>query len=403
MLNKDKLYSLSIFKTYRFLIMLTIIGFLINIVSVYTNTKDLYGSGMVLKEVIFVIITICISFIYMYYFMYTYNNKNVNDTFERIVMINLIIFLIGISLSIIMVFLPNTIVPYINGAKRWIITPFFSISPIEMIKYGFLFLIAFLFSTNKFIFHLDKKHSFELYTPFYVFFLFLTIFVVFFQKDFGNFVLLSTIFIFVVFIYFKKNTSLYFFSIVILLLFVLFIISEEHRVSRFLSWFYSIYSVEEGVNFNNYQILQGLYTINEGLLTNIIFGCGLFESVLKVKVPELYTDMVFVTVISETGLFGLLMYFSFMMLLTYQIYIKTKNTTSFYIYVYSFVIISYFWITIFINLLGVLGIIPFKGISVPFLSYGGSNLLFNILILVNFIIMNFLISVKETRNKIGFK
>jgi len=146
-----------------------------------------------------------------------------------------------------------------------------------------------------------------------------------------------------------------------------------------------------------------LYTINEGLLTNIIFGCGLFESVLKVKVPELYTDMVFVTVISETGLFGLLMYFSFMMLLTYQIYIKTKNTTSFYIYVYSFVIISYFWITIFINLLGVLGIIPFKGISVPFLSYGGSNLLFNILILVNFIIMNFLISVKETRNKIVFK
>jgi len=391
----------SFFNTYKNFFILLFIGFTFNMLSVYSNTIDKQGLNGVLKEGIFILISIFLSFILVFYILRHLNkNKDISKTINILISINIFIFSFGIILSILMVFLPGNVVPFINGAKRWIVTPFFSIAPIEIIKYGFFFVIALLFASNKYIFFLDKKHSFELYLPFYLFFMFLTVFVVLFQKDFGNFFLLSTIFISVVFIYFKNNTSFWFFIFSGIVVFTLFIISEEHRINRVMSWFYSIYETTGKVDYNNYQILQGLYTINEGLLKNIFFGCGYLESVIKLKVPELHTDMVLTSWISENGLFGLFLYFSFIFAISYNIYKISLLAENYLLYIYSFVLICYFWITIFINLLGVLGLIPFKGISVPFLSYGGSNLITNTLLLVNFSLISFLIIVKDIKENL---
>jgi len=403
LLNINSTIVLNFVKTYKNFYILLLIGFTFNSLSVYSNTISKYGYSEFIKELIFISISLFLSVLFTITILkYFKKVKDVDKTLNLLISINIFIFIFGIILSILMVFLPGSLVPLINGAKRWIVTPFFSISPIEIIKYGFLFVMAILFSSNKFIFYLDKKHSFELYIPFYLFFLFLTVFVVLFQKDFGNFFLLSTIFILVVLIYFKNTSSFWWFIFSGGILFTLFIISEEHRINRVLSWFYSIYQTQnENVDYNNYQILQGLYTINEGLLKNIFLGCGYLESVMKFKVPELHTDMVFTSWISENGILGLFVYFLFIFFLSYNIYTISSRINNYFLYVYSFVLISYFWITIFINLFGVLGLIPFKGISVPFLSYGGSNLITNTLLIINFTLVSYLLTIKDIKENIN--
>ncbi len=125
-----------------------------------------------------------------------------------------------------------------------------------------------------------------------------------------------------------------------------------------------------------YQIIQSKIAIGSGG----IFGKGFLMGTQKNMnfLPEHHTDFIFSVIGEEFGFFGcafiLLIYFLFLYKIAKSI-IKIKRKEYRYV---SVGILAYITFQIFINIGMNLGIVPTTGIPLPFISYGGSNLLINV-------------------------
>ena len=120
---------------------------------------------------------------------------------------------------------------------------------------------------------------------------------------------------------------------------------------------------------SGYQVCNGYIAIDNGGLT----GVGIGESVQKyLYLPASHTDFIFPIVVEEFGVIaGVIIIIGYMAL----IFLVFKIATSTYKLQNSIIcygIAIYFMLHIFVNLGGVLGIIPLTGVPLPFLSYGGS-------------------------------
>ena len=120
---------------------------------------------------------------------------------------------------------------------------------------------------------------------------------------------------------------------------------------------------------SGYQVCNGYIAIDNGGLS----GVGIGESVQKyLYLPASHTDFIFPIVVEELGVVaGVIILIGYMAL----IFLVFKISTSTYKLQNSIIcygIAIYFMLHIFVNLGGVLGIIPLTGVPLPFLSYGGS-------------------------------
>lgn len=120
---------------------------------------------------------------------------------------------------------------------------------------------------------------------------------------------------------------------------------------------------------SGYQICNGFIAINDGGLT----GLGIGKSRQKYSyIPEPHTDSVFSIIIEEGGLMiGLVIFILYGVLLYFILDISSKATSLRGKYI-SLGVATYLFTHIFINLGGLLGLIPLTGVPLPFLSYGGS-------------------------------
>lgn len=120
---------------------------------------------------------------------------------------------------------------------------------------------------------------------------------------------------------------------------------------------------------SGYQICNCFIAINDGGLT----GLGISKSKQKYSyIPEAYTDSIFAIVIEEDGLiWGLVILLVYFIMLANILKIsnQTKSLRGRYI---TFGVAVYFFIHILFNLGGLLGILPFTGVPLPLISYGGS-------------------------------
>ena len=100
-----------------------------------------------------------------------------------------------------------------------------------------------------------------------------------------------------------------------------------------------------------------------------------------VYVPEKHTDFIFSTIAEETGFIGggLVILLYFLLLYRLVILVMTANTT--FAYMAGAGIIGLLTFQIFQNIGMTLGLLPVTGVTLPFLSYGGSSLLSNFLLL----------------------
>ena len=120
-----------------------------------------------------------------------------------------------------------------------------------------------------------------------------------------------------------------------------------------------------------YQTLQGLYAIGSGG----IFGKGLGESMQKQFVPEAQNDMIFSIICEELGLFGAIcILIMFLLLLWRLLFIAThaKDQMGSFLAIGILVHIS---LQVILNVAVVTNTIPNTGITLPFISYGGSALI----------------------------
>lgn len=145
--------------------------------------------------------------------------------------------------------------------------------------------------------------------------------------------------------------------------------TENFRFARILAWFHpEAYSQDEG-----FQTLQSLYAIGSGG----VFGKGLGKSMQKLNyIPEAQNDMIFSILCEELGLFGAFCIMLLFVILIWRCMVIANNAKDLYSALLVVGVMGHFAIQVLLNIAVVTNTIPNTGISLPFISYGGSSILF---------------------------
>ena len=285
-----------------------------------------------------------------------------------------------------MPFFPESYVSEVGGAKRWIKVAGFSLAPVEFFKVGFIYFLAWSFS-RKLGNHdgMGLFNEIKRFVPYGLIFAVAVFLIAFVQKDLGQVVVLGSTLL--VLLLFSGSSFRFFLSIlsVIFVAFVLLIIFFSHRMSRILSWWSSVQDtvlsimpafladkLRIPVDVLPYQIGHSLNAIHNGGL----FGVGMANGTFKLGfLSEVHTDFVLAGLAEEFGFFGVLFVVIIYLLMVQRIFKIANRSRDKSIYLFSLGIGLLLSFTFMLNAYGISGITPIKGISVPFLSYGGSAIL----------------------------
>lgn len=140
------------------------------------------------------------------------------------------------------------------------------------------------------------------------------------------------------------------------------------RIQRILVWLHpEKYSGEGG-----FQVMQGLYAIGSGGF----FGKGLGNSAQKMIIPEVQNDMILSIICEELGVFGAIVVLTLFGMLLYRLMFIARNAPDLYGSLIVTGIFAHIAIQVILNVAVVLNIIPTTGITLPFISYGGTSILF---------------------------
>ena len=144
---------------------------------------------------------------------------------------------------------------------------------------------------------------------------------------------------------------------------------DGYQMDRIYAWFDPVaYS-----STNGFQTVQGLYAIGAGGL----MGRGLGESVQKMGyLPEAQNDMIFSIICEELGLVGAILVMLLFILLIWRFMVIAVNTKDFFGFMLVIGIMAHIAIQVLLNVAVVTNTIPNTGVSLPFISYGGSSVLF---------------------------
>ena len=287
---------------------------------------------------------------------------------------------------IVMNFLPSFMVTASGGANRWIRLPGFSLSPVEFFKIGFIFFLSYSF--NKKFVNLQKitfLEELKMLAPYGIVFGVVVFFIAVMQKDLGNVVLLAVI-LMVMLVFADRSSKVFFLLIGAGVAgFVSLVIFAPHRVDRIKSWWSSVQdgalapfpkAVQDMLRITEYaepyQVSNSLNAIyNGGWL-----GEGLGEGGLKLGfLGEVHTDFVLAGITEEIGFFGFLFILVLLFFVIFRILRISRRVENQVYHLFSLGIALMISVSFLINSYGISGLIPIKGIAVPFLSYGGSSVL----------------------------
>lgn len=145
--------------------------------------------------------------------------------------------------------------------------------------------------------------------------------------------------------------------------------SSNFRLQRILVWLHP----EDYMKSEGYQIMQALYAIGSGGF----FGKGLGNSVQKLGwVPEAQNDMIFSIICEELGIFGVCMIMIMFGYLLYRLIFIAQNAADLYGSLVVSGIFIHIALQVILNICVVINLIPTTGITLPFISYGGTSILF---------------------------
>lgn len=140
------------------------------------------------------------------------------------------------------------------------------------------------------------------------------------------------------------------------------------RLGRILVWL----DPEKYSSGIGYQVVQGLYAIGSGGF----FGKGLGNSAQKQFIPEAQNDMILSIICEELGVFGAIMVLVLFGLLLYRLMVIAQNAPDMYGALIASGIFAHIALQVILNVAVVVNLIPNTGITLPFISYGGTSVLF---------------------------
>ncbi len=264
---------------------------------------------------------------------------------------------------LVMVFIPG-FETKIYGASRWLKLGPFSFQPSEMLKLSIVIYLAAWLSGKK-----EKIRDFlEGAIPFFVIVAIIS-FLLIKQPDIGTLGLIIIIAISIFFASGAKISHLVFMGTVGLLGLYAIVKVESYRMNRLLVFLHP----EMDPRGIGYQINQALLAIGSGG----IFGVGLGHSIQKFNyLPEPVGDSIFAIIGEELGLIGAsIMVGLFFFLAAKGLKVAKKALDSFGRLV-AIGIISWIVFQALINISAICGLIPLTGIPLPFISYGGTSMVF---------------------------
>ena len=263
----------------------------------------------------------------------------------------------------------------VNGAQRWIGLGPLRVQPSEFAKIGLVFALATFFSTNQR----------EIKTFFKGFFLPSLIIgaicgLIILQPDFGTCFLCGAV---AATMMFQSGTSLRWLLPVAglaILAFCILVYFDPVRIRRVTSFL----DVEANANDSAYQLWQGMLAFGVGGLEGVGLGMGRQQMHF---LPEAHTDFIFPVIGEELGLIctmSILVCFLFLFVLVSW---KLRQAPKLYEYLLAMGSLLFVCLQAIINMGVVTGSMPTKGMSLPFISYGGSNLM------VTFVFLGIIINV----------
>ncbi len=274
--------------------------------------------------------------------------------------------LLGLGiLALLLVFIPG--IGYeANGANRWIRIYGYSLQPSEIMKF-----IAIIYTSGYCVRSLRdiQSHWFSFFKP--AFLVVLVVSLILLQPDLGT---SAVIFGTVLGILFVAGVQLRQFLIVLgvgfigALSLIYFVPWRWERIVSFMNPWDDPYG-------SGYQLTLSLISIARGDW----FGVGIGEGITKMNyLPDAHTDFIFAVIIEEVGLFTGILVLSLLFGLCFRSFYLARRALSKNLYFSFFVgfgVSILIGLHTFINVGVVSGLLPTKGLTLPFISYGGTHLL----------------------------
>ena len=270
---------------------------------------------------------------------------------------------------------PPSLAPVVNGARSWYNLGIFTLQPSEFGKIATVAIVSMLIKEKSFKDNTDTikllKLALIIAIPFIL---------VLKENDLGNGLFFIFLFLGLVFLVSNKGKTLFrIYSVVIAVLAIIilaalyfprllnFVGLKSYQLNRILSWLNpEAYKLDY-----SYQITQILKEVKLGGLT------GTFAK-NKNYIDEQFNDFIFSIVAKNFGFIGASIFlFIFFIFILRLFNIMKKCEQGNYSYYFILLSICSFCFSFFINIFSTLSIIPVIGISMPFISYGGSSLISN--------------------------
>lgn len=354
------------------LTLILLMFFLISCISIYSaQSTEQYGENFMLKQIFWYGVGSILISITMFFD---------SDDFQRLAWF---IYGFGILLLVALYFAPSSIAPHINNAKSWfVIKPLGSIQPSEFMKIFFIIALSKTISGHNRMYPRTIKSDLILFTKMGAITA-LPLFLIMLQPDLGTALVILSIFtglILVSGISWKIILTVYGSGATIASLLIYMVIWKPEVLQTYLKvqtyQFGRIYAWLDPENYQSgygYHLTKSLSAIGSGTIT----GKGFGERV--VYIPESHTDFIFSVIGEEYGFIGGSIVISLFFLLIYHL-IRTAIDTndSFNTYICTGVICMITF-HVFQNIGMTIQLLPITGIPLPFISYGGSSLMGNML------------------------
>ena len=275
--------------------------------------------------------------------------------------------------SIFMMFLVKTpLGKEVNGAKRWIKLPFGQqLQPAEIAKIAIILFIPALICTMgreiKTLEGIAKVLAWGAFSAAVVFII---------TENLSTAIIVMGITCIMIFVVHPKTRIFIIIAVGIILIGIVgarvlgmaMETSGNFRLRRILVWLNPEKYASEG----GYQIMQALYAIGSGGF----FGKGLGNSAQKMIIPEVQNDMILSIICEELGVFGAIMVLILFGMLLYRLLFIAQNAPDLYGSLVVSGIFAHIALQVILNVMVVINCIPTTGITLPFISYGGTSVLF---------------------------
>lgn len=276
-------------------------------------------------------------------------------------------------ISIFMMFLVKTpLGKEVNGAKRWIKLPFGQqLQPAEIAKIAIILFIPALICTMgreiKTLEGIVKVLAWGAFSAAVVFII---------TENLSTAIIVMGITCIMIFVVHPKTRIFIIIAVGIILIGIVgarvlgmaMETSGNFRLRRILVWLNPEKYASEG----GYQIMQALYAIGSGGF----FGKGLGNSAQKMIIPEVQNDMILSIICEELGVFGAIMLLILFGMLLYRLLFIAQNAPDLYGSLVVSGIFAHIALQVILNVMVVINCIPTTGITLPFISYGGTSVLF---------------------------